>query len=112
MNKIPLTNQQKSARRNLALNEIARGLGFESWRKLETQIKRGNYQLVRAVDWAGKNEWETINKLLKTRADLASMVNSLALELLECDEISNNTRDQANEYLEFAIPLLDPTYEE
>lgn len=46
----PLTNQQKSANRNLALNEIARRLGFESWRKLETQIKRGEYVIVPAKE--------------------------------------------------------------
>lgn len=44
----PLTNQQKSANRNLALNEIARRLGFESWRKLETKIKRGEYIIIPA----------------------------------------------------------------
>lgn len=42
----PLTSTEKASRRNLALNEIARRLGFESWRKLETQIKRGKYIIV------------------------------------------------------------------
>lgn len=48
----PLTSTEKSTRRYLALNEIARRLGFDSWRKLETQIKRGEYIVVPAKEKA------------------------------------------------------------
>lgn len=39
--KQPLTNQQKAERRYAALNAIAHALGFDSWRKFETAVKRG-----------------------------------------------------------------------
>lgn len=36
----PLTNKQKSAARREQLNKIANALGFQTWRKFETEIKR------------------------------------------------------------------------
>lgn len=37
---MPLTNKEKSAARREELNKIANELGFQSWRKFETEVKR------------------------------------------------------------------------
>lgn len=37
---MPLTNKEKSAARRAQLNKIANALGFQTWRKFETEIKR------------------------------------------------------------------------
>lgn len=38
---MPLDNKQKQANRNAALNEIARSLGYETWGKFATAVKKG-----------------------------------------------------------------------
>lgn len=36
----PMTNQEKSKNRREQLNKLANALGFKTWRKFETEIKR------------------------------------------------------------------------
>lgn len=56
MKPTPLTSTEKARRRVDSLNEIAHQLGFSSWRKLETQIKKGRYVVVPLSKWIQKDK--------------------------------------------------------